>query len=94
MNWLERLRSRTPGSGAVAVDRVKWMIETDRIQLAPGALEEIHREIVEIISRYAAVDEDDVMVTLEQGDRIVARVPVGKPSRRVSGYAAAGAAEP
>ena len=93
MNWIERLRSRSPSSGAVAVERVKWMIETDRIQLPPGAIEEIHREIVEIISRYVAVDVDDVAVTLEQGDRIVARVPIGRPSRRVGSSAAAGAAE-
>lgn len=91
MNWLERFRSKSPSSGAVATARVKWMIETDRINIPPGALDEIRDQIVEIISRYITVLPDDVKVTLEEGDRIVARAAIGKPSRSVSGSAAAGA---
>jgi cell division topological specificity factor len=95
MSWIDRLRARNePGSGAVARERLKVLVEYDRSRLAPGALEEIRREIVEIISRYVAVEADDVVVTLEQGSRIVAQVPIGSQTRSVGGSAAARTVEP
>jgi cell division topological specificity factor len=95
MSWIDRLRGKNePASGHVARERLKVLVEYDRTRLAPGALDEIRREIVEVISRYVAVETDDVIVTLEQGTRIVAQVPIGDRTRNVTSSATAGAVEP
>ena len=70
------------GSGATAKDRLRFVLQYDRINLSPEKMEEMKREILEVISKYVAVDSEKVDIALEQRDRdhtkIVAEIPFTK----------------
>ena len=66
------------GSGAVAKERLKLVLEYDRAQLSPAELDSIREDIITSISRHVAVSPEDVQVTLERGGRLVAEIPLGR----------------
>ncbi len=70
---------RKQGSGATAKDRLRFVLQHDRIHLPPERMEEMKREILAVIARYLVVDQDRVEIDLEQRDRrqskLVAEVP-------------------
>jgi cell division topological specificity factor MinE len=80
MGLLDRLlgRHQPTGSGAVAKERLKLVLEYDRAQLTPEELDSIRHDIIASISRHVAVAAEDVHVTLEQGGRLVAEIPLGR----------------
>ena len=80
-NLLSRLFGRAKkGSGATAKDRLRFVLQHDRINLPPERMEEMKREILAVIVKYLVVDEDRVEIDLEQRDRnhskLVAEIPV------------------
>ena len=80
-NLLSRLFRRTrKGSGATAKDRLRFVLQHDRINLPPERMEEMKREILAVIVKYLVVDKDRVEIDLEQRDRthskLVAEIPV------------------
>lgn len=84
MSWLDRLvgrPQRTPASGTVAKERLKFVLEYDRAQISPAELDEIRDEIVELISRHVNVVRDDVEIKLEKGGRLVAEIPLDRAGR-------------
>ncbi|MCY3864844.1 MAG: cell division topological specificity factor MinE [Chloroflexi bacterium] len=69
-NLLSRLFGRTrKGSGATAKDRLRFVLQHDRINLPPERMEEMKREILAVIVKYLVVDQDRVEIDLEQRDR-------------------------
>ena len=70
---------RKQGSGATAKDRLRFVLQHDRIHLPPERMEAMKREILEVIARYLVVDQDRVEIDLEQRDRrqskLVAEIP-------------------
>jgi len=66
-------------TGATAKDRLRFVLQYDRINIPPEKMEEMKREILEVISKYVAVDNERVDIALEQRDRdhskIVAEIP-------------------
>jgi len=81
MGLLDWLLGRPPslgGSGAVAKERLKLVLEYDRAQLSPGELELIRDEIIASISRHVDVAREDVQIKLEAGGRLVAEIPLGR----------------
>ena len=83
MGFLDRLLGRTPpaGSGAVAKERLKFVLEYDRAQLTPAELDSIRDDIIAAISRHVPVSADDVHISLEQGGRLVAEIPLGRAAK-------------
>ena len=80
-NLLSRLFGRArKGSGATAKDRLRFVLQHDRINLPPERMEEMKREILAVIVKYLVVDKDRVEIDLEQRDRthskLVAEIPV------------------
>ncbi|MDE2819853.1 MAG: cell division topological specificity factor MinE [Chloroflexota bacterium] len=80
---LNRLFGRPrKGSGKTAKDRLRFVLQHDRINLPPERLEEMKREILAVIVKYVVVDKDRVEIALEQRDRnqskLVAEIPVVK----------------
>lgn len=78
---LNRLFGRTKrGSGATAKNRLHFVLQHDRINLPPERAEEMKKEILAVIVRYLAVDQDRVEIALEQRDRLhsklVAELPI------------------
>ncbi len=80
MGFWDRLlgRAAPDGSGTVAKERLKFVLEYDRARLTPAELDLIRDDIIASISRHVAVSPEDVQVTLEQGGRLVAEIPLGR----------------
>jgi cell division topological specificity factor len=77
MSFLERIfGAAEPKSGSVAKERLKLVLEYDRALISPGELDMIREDIIESISRHVSVNRDQVQVSLEQGGRLVAEVPL------------------
>lgn len=85
-SFFDRLLGRDKqGSGATAKDRLRFVLQYDRINIPPEKMEEMKREIMEVISKYVAVDREKVDIALEQRDRdhskIVAEIPFTKDQK-------------
>ncbi|MFQ5459296.1 MAG: cell division topological specificity factor MinE [Anaerolineae bacterium] len=77
MSLFERLRAAgRPTTSTVAKQRLKVILEYDRACLDPGALDEIRKDIIRSISKHVRVEGEGVQVTLQQGSRIVAEIPL------------------
>lgn len=95
-NLLSRLFGRArKGSGATAKDRLRFVLQHDRINLPPDRMEEMKREILAVIVKYLVVDKDRVEIDLEQRDRthskLVAEIPVAIKARTGAQVAVEGA---
>ncbi len=80
---LNRLFGRSrKGSGKTAKDRLRFVLQHDRINLPPERMEEMKRDILAVIVKYVVIDKDHVEIALEQRDRnqskLVAEIPVVK----------------
>lgn len=86
MSFLDRLLGRQSGggSGNVAKERLKLVLEYDRAQLTPAELDSIRQDIIASISRHVEVAPEDVHVTLEQGGRLVAEIGLSRGAGAVS----------
>ena len=83
MRLLNRLFGRGKrGSGATAKERLRFVLQHDRINLPPERMEEMKRDIVSVIVKYVVVDEEHVEIALQQLDRshskLVAEIPFTK----------------
>ena len=70
------------GSSSTAKERLQFILVHDRIHLPPDRMEEMKREILQVISKYVDVDGDNVDIALQKRDRnsmLVAEVPFIKP---------------
>ena len=79
-NLLNRLFGRPRrGSGATAKDRLRFVLQHDRINLPPERMEQMKRDILSVIVKYVVVDKDRVEIALQQRDRnhskLVAEIP-------------------
>jgi cell division topological specificity factor len=85
IEWLKRIFGQ-PGSGATAKERLRLVLMTDHLSLAPEMIEAMKRDFVDVISKYVEVDRDKVEVTFEREDRALAMlanipiVSVGRPN--------------
>ena len=70
------------GSGATAKDRLRFVLQHDRINLPPERMEQMKRDILSVIVKYVVVDKEHVEIDLQQLDRshskIVAEIPFVK----------------
>ncbi len=81
---IDILRGRRPKRSAQdAKDRLQFILFHDRIDLSPEQLENMKREILEVISKYVSVEQDRVDIALQQRQRdslIVAEIPFSPSS--------------
>jgi cell division topological specificity factor len=82
-NFFDRLlRRRSPGSGAIAKERLQLVLVTDRSELTPEKMQQMKDEIIEVICKYVNVVRDKVEINFEQRQRdnwLVADIPLLKP---------------
>ena len=79
----DRMRGKARGSAQDAKDRLQFILFHDRIDLPPEQLEAMKREILQVISKYVAIEQDRVDIALQQRQRdslIVAEIPFSKTS--------------
>jgi cell division topological specificity factor len=79
-NFFDRLIGRNRDSSAqTAKQRLQFVLVHDRINLPPERLKEMKEEILRVISKYVAVQGDEIDIALQQRDRnsskLVAEVP-------------------
>ena len=63
----------------IAKDRLKVVLVHDRIDLAPGRLEELKEDLIDVISAYLEIDYDKIDVALTDINRqssLTAQVPI------------------
>jgi cell division topological specificity factor len=59
-------------SGSVARERLRLVLLSDHLSLAPDVVESLRADLIAVISKYVEVDEKNCDVSFEQQDRAVA----------------------
>jgi cell division topological specificity factor len=104
IDFLKRLFGHT-GSSSTAKERLRLVLMTDHLELAPEMVDAMKRDLVDVISRYVEVDRDKIDVTFEQQDKtlaMLANIPILSVNRTnghaapatANGSAAASASDP
>jgi cell division topological specificity factor len=78
IEFLKRLFGQQ-GSSATAKERLRLVLMTDHLELAPEMIDAMKRDLVDLISRYVEVDRERIEVTFERQDRtlaMLANVPI------------------
>jgi cell division topological specificity factor len=78
---IQRLLGRPTRSAGTAKERLQLVLAHDRSDLNPELLEQMRREILEVVQRYVEIDLDEGEVSLETEDRVTALV-ANLPIRR------------
>lgn len=66
-------------SGATAKERLRLVLMSDHLSLAPDMVERMKRDLVDVVSRYVEVDREKIEVRFEHQDRVfamLANVPI------------------
>ncbi len=80
------------GSSSTAKERLRLVLMTDHLELAPDMVEAMKRDLVDVISRYVEVDREKIDVTFEQQDKalaMLANIPILAVNRSSNGHATA-----
>lgn len=104
MGLLDTLRKRLALGGSAqqskhaAKERLKLALTYDRGGLAQGTIEQLRDEILQVIAKHLAINEDEIEINFDrtsQEDRLIASIPLRPPPRlRVRGRQATTTAEP
>jgi cell division topological specificity factor len=81
------LRARATNSKDDAKARLQVLLIHDQVDLTPAQMERMKREIMDVITRYVEVDDDNVQFRLnrEEGSvALVSSVPVRRVTARAS----------
>jgi cell division topological specificity factor len=78
---IDKLLGRQPASADTAKQRLRLVLAHDRSDLNPELLEQMRREILEVVNRYVEIDMDEVDMSLATEDRVTALV-ANLPIRR------------
>jgi len=85
MSLIERLLSGQQSSADEAKERLQFVLIHDRADLSPGKLEQLKDEIIGVISKYVAIDQRQVEISLTQDrthQRLVADIPLASQRDR------------
>lgn len=83
IDFLRRLFGHS-GSSSTAKERLRLVLMTDHLELAPEMVDAMKRDLVDVISRYVEVDRERIDVTFEQQDRtlaMLANIPIVSVNR-------------
>lgn len=78
IDFLKKLFGQS-GSSETAKERLRLVLMTDHIALAPEIIEQMKHDLVDVISRYVEVDRDKIEVNFEQQDKalaMLANIPI------------------
>jgi cell division topological specificity factor len=78
------------GSSATAKERLRLVLLSDHLALAPDLVDDLKRELVDVISRYVEVDRENIELNFEQREKVIAmlaNVPILSmhPATRANG---------
>jgi len=92
MGFFDHFRSEKKQSAAMAKDRLQIIVARERSHRAsPDYVPRLQQELLEVIRRYVAVDDDAVRMQVDrEGDREVLELNVTLPEDEQPGRAAGG----
>jgi cell division topological specificity factor len=79
LDFFKQFFKPTPPSGETAKERLRLVLLSDHLSLAPDVIESLKRDLLEVISRYVDIDPSHADVSFEQRDRelaMLASVPI------------------
>lgn len=91
MNILDRLFGRREqSSGSIAKERLQLVLVHDRVKLSPELMDILKGEIIAVISKHVAIDEQSMEIKLTSGrgyQKLTADIPIvgprdGQPMRK------------
>jgi cell division topological specificity factor len=94
LDFINRMLGLSAPSASTAKQRLQLVLAHDRSDLNPELLEQMRREILEVVQRYVEIDIEEGDVSLETEDRVtalVANLPI-KRARPLPALVAAAAA--
>ena len=69
MNFLNIFRKEKKSSAAIAKERLQIIVAHNRVkQNSPDYLQNLQREIIDVIAKYVKIDKDQVHVHLQSED--------------------------
>ncbi len=86
IEWVRRFFG-APSSSSTAKERLRLVLMTDHLALAPDIIENMKRDLDDVISRYVEVDREKVEVNFEREDRalaMLANIPIVSVNRPVA----------
>ena len=87
IEFLNRLFGRHT-SGAMAKERLRLVLMSDHLSLAPEMIDAMKRDLVDVIARYVEVDREKVDVHFEHQDTalaMLANIPITGVNRNANG---------
>ena len=71
---INKLLRRQPASATTARERLQLVLAHDRSDLSTELLDQMRKEILEVVAKYVEIDMDEGAVSLETEDRMTALV--------------------
>jgi cell division topological specificity factor len=93
IDWFRKVFSPEPSSSSAAKERLRLVLMTDHLSMAPEMIEAMKRDLVDVISRYVEVDRQKIEVNFEQQDKalaMLANIPIISVNRPAGGDTAGG----
>ena len=82
---VNKLLGRQQASAAKARERLQLVLAHDRTDLSPELLDQMRKEILEVVAKYVEIDIEEGAVSLETEDRMTALVANLPIKRTLSG---------
>lgn len=67
MNIFERFFNKK-SSGSTAKNRLQLMLVSDRTNCSPELMENIRKDIMDVLAKYVEIDTDKLEINIEQSD--------------------------
>ena len=71
---INKLLRRQPASASTARERLQLVLAHDRSDLSTDLLDQMRKEILEVVAKYVEIDVNEGAVSLETEDRMTALV--------------------
>ena len=81
---LQKIFGDNKSSKDVAKERLQLVLIHDRASLSPGMVEDLRKDLIEVISKYMDIDEAGLDVQMESRDEIAmleVNIPIAKVKR-------------
>ncbi|WP_420063687.1 cell division topological specificity factor MinE [Prochlorococcus marinus] len=82
---INKLLRRQPSSASTARERLQLVLAHDRSDLSTELLDQMRKEILEVVAKYVEIDVDEGAVSLETEDRMTALVANLPIKRTITG---------